>query len=332
MHYGYLLKRLLAFIPALFVITVIGFIISVNAPGDPVDRILSGNGDEHQSGKILKSNQYNQLRKELGLDLPVFYFSIQSLSEPDTLNRVANKQQREWLLSLCKQNGNWNAVSNFYKAIYQGIIKSNEINIQQQLLQLFSATNIFIIQKHISVLHNDNSYLAEIKNSFAELEKSKSVWKTYIPVILFNYPNQYHKWLFGSGDHQGAIRGDFGVSYINHQPVGERILQRCGWTLFFSLTSILLAYLISIPIGVKAGSKPGSRFDKTSSVILFLLYSLPTFWFATLLLMLFANPDVLQTFPVAGVKPIAGYPVDCSLFEKINAQKKMGSKKLQSSS
>ena len=75
MHYRYLIKRLLAFIPALFIITVIGFVISINAPGDPIDRMLSGSGDEHQVNKIFKSDQYVQLRKQSGLDLPFFYFS-----------------------------------------------------------------------------------------------------------------------------------------------------------------------------------------------------------------------------------------------------------------
>ena len=141
MHYRYLIKRLFTFIPALFVITVIGFIISVNAPGDPVDRILSGSGDGNQTNNIFKSDQYTQYRKALGLDLPVFYFSLHSLSEPDTLNRVANKMHRDWLLSLCREYGNWNEASNFYKKIINGIAASNDITVQQQLLQLFSSTD-----------------------------------------------------------------------------------------------------------------------------------------------------------------------------------------------
>lgn len=317
MHYSYLIKRLLTFIPALFVITIIGFIISVNAPGDPVDRILSGSGDENQTNNIFKSDQYLQYRKTLGLDLPVFYLSVRSLAEPDTLNRVANKQHREWLLSLCRYYGNWNEVSNLYKKIINGIVASNDIIVKQQLLQLFSLSEPSVIQQRVSALQNKDIYLNQTKTAFSKLQSHQSKWKTYIPVLAFHYPNQYHSWLFGNGIHKGAIRGDFGVSYINHQPVGERILQRCGWTLFFSLTSVLFAYLISIPIGVKAGSNLGSKFDKTTSFVLFLFYSLPAFWFATLLLMLFANPDILQIFPVSGIKPATGYPVDSSLFERI---------------
>jgi peptide/nickel transport system permease protein len=87
--------------------------------------------------------------------------------------------------------------------------------------------------------------------------------------------------------------------------------------MFFALLSVVLAYLVSIPVGVKAASKRGSRFDRSSSLVLFMLYSMPSFWLATLLLMTFANPDVIQLFPASGVKPAMGYPEGAGLFTKI---------------
>ena len=74
---------------------------------------------------------------------------------------------------------------------------------------------------------------------------------------------------------------------------------------------------MSIPIGVKAAKNRGGRFDKISSVVLFGLYSLPNFFVGILLLMLFANPDVLDIFPSSGVKPSEGFPDDASFFEKL---------------
>ena len=69
--------------------------------------------------------------------------------------------------------------------------------------------------------------------------------------------------------------------------------------------------------GVKAAAKRGSRFDKTSSIVLFMLYSMPSFWLATLLLMTFANTDALNWFPASGVKPAIGYPDAAEFFEKV---------------
>jgi peptide/nickel transport system permease protein len=95
------------------------------------------------------------------------------------------------------------------------------------------------------------------------------------------------------------------------------IYSKIGWSLFFTLLSVILAYFVSIPMGVKAAANRGSKFDKGSSIVLFMLYSMPSFWLATLLLMTFANPDVFHIFPASGIKPAAGYPDGASIFEKI---------------
>jgi peptide/nickel transport system permease protein len=123
--------------------------------------------------------------------------------------------------------------------------------------------------------------------------------------------------LFGDGEGMlGAIRGDFGTSYQSGQKVGKIIASHIGFTLLFSLGGIFLAYLISIPLGVYAAVKKNSWFDRVSSVVLFLLYSMPSFWLATLLLMCFANPDTLYWFETSGIKPAQGYPVDANIFQK----------------
>ena len=76
--FKYALKRVLTFIPMLIAISLIAFIISINAPGDPVERLSKAAGNEgsaeQQSGASKKIKQ--ELRKKLGLDLPIFYLSI----------------------------------------------------------------------------------------------------------------------------------------------------------------------------------------------------------------------------------------------------------------
>ena len=121
----------------------------------------------------------------------------------------------------------------------------------------------------------------------------------------------------GSVNSRGLIRGDFGYSYETKLPVANVIGERIRWSLFFTLTSIMLAYLISIPIGIKAAANKNSTFDRTSSVVLFMLYSMPIFWVATILLMTFANPNVIQLFPASGIQPVSGMPENISIFESI---------------
>jgi peptide/nickel transport system permease protein len=115
----------------------------------------------------------------------------------------------------------------------------------------------------------------------------------------------------GSQYCEGVIRGDFGKSYSTGLPVTETISRALPWSVFFTFVAVLLAYIISIPIGVKAASKRGSLFDRTSSVILFMLHSFPPFLMGIVLMVLFANPDNWNIFPSNGVEPTVG--IDSSL-------------------
>jgi peptide/nickel transport system permease protein len=245
----YVLKRILWFIPTVFAVTIIGFILLANAPGDAVDSLVISSN----SGGSLKTTQdvdqqKDYWRKQLGLDLPLFYFSVCKLSEPDTLYKIYDDVQLE--------------------------------KIKEQI-------------------------------------KSTGGYKNYLPkIVWFGSQNQYHRWLFGGYNSKGIIRGDFGLSISKKEPVIAIIKDKLIWSLFFSILSIILAYIISIPIGIKIASNPESKFSKISQFILFLMYSMPSFFVGVLLLMLFANPDVLSIFPPSGIKPIEGYNDDDSLIEK----------------
>ena len=120
-------------------------------------------------------------------------------------------------------------------------------------------------------------------------------WKTYIPSInWYGKKNQYHTWLFGNGNNRkGLIRGDFGFSYIDNQKIQDKIWHKIGISFTFTLISILIAYFISIPIGIFSAYKKDSTADRSISVVLFMLYAMPSFFVGLLLLFAFANPDNL---------------------------------------
>lgn len=84
------------------------------------------------------------------------------------------------------------------------------------------------------------------------------------------------------------LRFDLGVSFSrNMQPVGELILDRAPATLLLSVTSLVLTYLFSIPIGLWSTAKSGSVPERTVSTMLYMMYSLPAFVAALYLQLLF---------------------------------------------
>jgi peptide/nickel transport system permease protein len=84
------------------------------------------------------------------------------------------------------------------------------------------------------------------------------------------------------------VRADLGVSYSrNNRPVLQLILDRIPATLLLSSTSLILTYLLSIPLGLWATAKSGTVAERSASTLLYMLYSLPAFVAALYLQLLF---------------------------------------------
>lgn len=232
----YIIKRIFWFIPTLFFVTIISFFLLKNSSGDAVNMLIN-TSSSGGSNNIEVQKKYWE--NKLGLDLPLFYFSVDRLSEVKEPSAISNENQ---------------------------------------------SFNI----------------------------------KEYIPYFKWHgINNQYNAWLFGFKESKGILHGDFGISYITKQPVISIIKDKIGWTLFFSILSILLAYIISIPIGIKISASPNNQSSKWIESTLFLLYSFPSFFIGVLLLMLFANPSVLAIFPPSGIKPIGGYSDNASFLNRV---------------
>ena len=101
---------------------------------------------------------------------------------------------------------------------------------------------------------------------------------------------------------------DFGESYITGRSIGADLLSRLPRTLAMCAVCIGIAMLIGIPLGVNAAVHHGGAWDTISMVIALLGVSMPTFWVALLLVLLFALhlgllPSVGYTEPIHYVLP-----------------------------
>tara|TARA_B100000886_G_scaffold340081_1_gene307822 strand:+ start:1150 stop:2646 length:1497 start_codon:yes stop_codon:yes gene_type:complete len=355
----YLAKRILIFIPTLLAISLLAFIISISAPADPVEKLSSSADKEgaanQQSNATKKTKQ--ELRKKLGLDLPVFYFSFGSFSDCDTLYRVADKDHSACLEELSHYYGNWDDVFSYFNQLSitqlshsklklddifemnkdmegRSIYSKNEINdvITESNFEINSmletANPKVIVSKFNSLdtLYNNYTFLSSVKIEFDkskllynEMLSNQSSWKSYVPkIIWYGSKNQYHFWLFGDGDQRkGVIRGDFGFSYIDSQPINTKIWDKVWISFSFSLLSVLFAYLISIPLGIYSAYKKDTKFDRITSIVVFVLYSMPSFFIGVLLLYTFANPDTLRWFPVSGIQDPTIYDPSWSFMQKV---------------
>lgn len=110
---------------------------------------------------------------------------------------------------------------------------------------------------------------------------------------------RYFSWL------SNAVTGDFGNSFTNYAPVDYLLRSALPNTLLLSVVSLIIALLISVPIGVIAAVKRNSVFDRVTTVIATAFSSMPTLWLGLLLIILFAvkfQQWGLPSLPTSGVR------------------------------
>ena len=107
---------------------------------------------------------------------------------------------------------------------------------------------------------------------------------------------QYARWI------GNAVQGDFGQSYTFKRDVGDLIGERALNTFWLSLVSVIMLYVMAIPLGVLAGRYHNSWLDRSIILYSFISYAIPTFILALLFLFFFGY--TLEWFPKSGTVDI----------------------------
>src|SRR5690606_31386180 len=106
---------------------------------------------------------------------------------------------------------------------------------------------------------------------------------------------RYARWL------GNLVRMDFGTSFTYEEPVLDVIVSKFPVSLQFGITSLVLTYLVSIPLGIRMARKEGTLFDAGAGFALFVAYSIPPFMLAILMIVFLAGGSFLDLFPLGGV-------------------------------
>jgi len=302
--FKYIIKRILYFFPTLIVISFLAFGLSKCTPGDPCYK--DPNQGSLSSLKYAETD-YKLCRERLGLSGPTFYFKITSKAYPDSLHKIVDITQRENWQDLIAQYGNWDEISAYKNAIRNTYLKLYEVpdsigkpaikKIRKELsfLPLISKDEKIIakLNKTLTIYNNTPTLerflkkeITDLNNSYQNIKSEASRNQLYMPTIQwYGFDNQYHNWF------TNFLKGDFGTSYTNLRPVASEIKDAIFWTFIMMMLSIIIAFLTAIPLGVFSAKKRGLRFDKIVTVLLFMLYSLPSFWIATMMVVFFTTPE-----------------------------------------
>ncbi len=288
----FVLRRLLYMLPSLFVLSGLAFGLLECSPGDPVSSLLPDDFLQVNEQAGAYDSLYYQAARQMHRDLPLFYGSLSNAALPDTLHRLVRRDQKAVQLALFKTYGHWPAVQTYYQAVRQAAYQRDSSSTLAKELLLKHEPNL--IENYLQPL----SATHPIRLAWQALQTQENErWKTLLPRWQWHGThNRYHRWLMA------ALQGDFGRSYLDRRSVSSKIFPALKWTMLLNLIALLFAYLIAIPIGLYAAYYAGSYFDRLTTWLLFILFSLPGFWVATLLSNFLTTPVYgLDLFPTMGL-------------------------------
>ena len=326
-----LLNRTLNVVILLGLISVLAFYLSKLVPGDEVLDYLSID-DPRYSGSSDPWEQrisYAAVAHRRGLDQPLFYFSLHPGYYPDSLFSITPANDRETVISWIKQSGDKDNSLSLYKAIISGLayacpqsdtspIASNYCSEFHSLLQLADRHAVHreitrIQQQSISNQGSHHDFHELITNMQASADalikpSKKFSLAEYIPSFDWHgTKNQYHQWIAGFVTYQPL------TSLVDGRNAWTKIFDALKWTLLLNGIAFLLAVIIGMGIGIWSGVKNGTWFERLIQIKLFLLFALPSFWLATLLIYFLSSGEWLKIFPSGGLGP---YHMASNFFEK----------------
>jgi microcin C transport system permease protein len=143
----------------------------------------------------------------------------------------------------------------------------------------------------------DNQALSE-----EQLQQLKEYYGFDKPAIV-----SYFHWL------GNVLRGDLGRSYRYNEPVWDIIQERFPISIFYGILTLIITYMICIPLGIIKAIKHRTFVDNATSILIFTGYAIPGYVLGALLVVFFAAR--MEWFPMGGFTSM--YFEDLSLWEKI---------------
>ncbi len=153
------------------------------------------------------------------------------------------------------------------------------------IVVLFVTILLFAILKSIPA--DPIEVMAGERVTGERLRELRAQWGLDKPVYL-----QYFYWL------NNILHGNLGKSIVTKQPVSFLILSRLPYTLALMLSSLFLSYLVGIVLGIICVVKRYRLLDSIINNASTVLYSIPSFWLALMLIIVFAYK--LGLFPISG--------------------------------
>lgn len=331
---GYIIKRILLMIPTFFVISLLVFLVLNFAPGNPGADIL-GAGDGAQTANLAgqQNESYRLFKQQFNLDKPILFNTRFALATADVrpvaeadVNLSGDVPPGD-RIEAQEQIDNWGQYA--VPALIDLLQNHPERRVrayaalrlasgaQQPLKNQYGSERLTPEEKTANnAIYAENNQIrqwtfgptdpevkeAEVRGKWLDWYGTNAArwdysgFRTKVNILLFD--TRFAKYW------RNLIRLDFGVSHVDKRPVLKTVLSKLKYSVTLSFSAVLLVYLLSVPLGIWSAVRQNSVADRFVTVVLFMMYSLPSFFVGVFLLNLLTRGTPWQAFPTSGFESL----------------------------
>lgn len=284
-----ILRRIIITLPVLFLISLITFYLKA---------LLTSGID--QSAIEQTHRPTNVISRPIDLitnSLPLFYFSILPSNFPVNLHAIHDDYTQRRSKLFLHQGTQWDAVRLYLQAEAK-ICAGPNAAIAGALSQTSNLEELKNIQSSLNDSIKANQDYLDWSVRLNGLILSKHISSLMIPTVHWNgLHNSYHQWL------KKIVFGDWGVSSIDNRPAWTKIKEALSWTVSLNVLALFLIYFLGWMIGEYLFLHPLTTFSLWVQHILLFFHSIPRFFLAMILVLVFASNTIhpwLHVFPTPG--------------------------------
>jgi microcin C transport system permease protein len=275
---AYLIRRLLLIPPTLIGMTLVVFLIIRMTPGGPLEQSImearmKGQGERgssaRQSSGGLTPGQLLKLQEQYGHDKP---FLVAYAGWLGVLPRETNRSRAEFA--------------------------EGQTRTEVKIPGTATVVTVERLPDDSAKLHPVPGYdLSKWRARILTPAQQKELWEKSNPGQKLDKPQPYLAIIY-QPVFAGVFQGDLGQSTRYSEPVWTMMKRRFPISLFYGLTSLVLTYIVCIPLGVLKAIKHRTPLDTATSVLIFFGYAIPAFALGVFLVVFFSAR--LRWFPLEG--------------------------------
>lgn len=296
-------------------ISVLAFALSRMVPGDVVLDFLSID-DRAYSTSMNPADQraaYARVARQRGLDLPAFYMSMHPGLYPDSLYRIVYRDDRASVKAWIEQSRDGMRCLQLYDQLLATLEAACRPGNAAGSPSACSHIHAILLTPDLEGVHHAiGQALAGRSAGFPAwgepLTRAHTLAETllrqprrhsagqWIPAFQWNgTANQYHRWM------SGLLLARPLTSLVDGRDAWTKIGEAVRWTLLMNGLALVLALLAGMAIGTWSATHEGAWYERVTHILLFVLFALPSFWVATLLITGFSSGEWLSVFPTGGL-------------------------------